>query len=162
MGRMVLGERQVRSKESVANPTGQYCASTGPPDPDLRPLSISHSIPFQFVHSFNNDVPCHMPGPAEVNTADAFPPFLGPWALGPHPSAGGPRARAWGGIGSDLAPAASPYETATLQGPGPRPAPSRPPPCPPATPGRESTAGGEGWPAEGVARPRRPRDPGPG
>lgn len=93
---------------------------------DHFPFLTFHSIPFQFVPSFNNDVPCHMPGPAEVNTADAFPPFLGPWALGPHPSAGGPRASAWGGIGSDLAPAASPYETANLQGPGPRPALSRP------------------------------------
>lgn len=66
------GERQIRSNVSVANSAGRYCASMGL----ARPRSF-HSI-HSFNQSINIDVPCHLPGPAGANIADAFPPFLGP------------------------------------------------------------------------------------
>lgn len=75
-----------------------------------------------------------------------------------------------GGISaqSSLLPAASFYKTSNLHSPGSQtqvlltlPHPDHHPP-PPATPGREGTAGEEGWPMEGVAHPGRPGGGGDG
>lgn len=113
-----------------------------------------------FIHSLIQILigPHHLPGPAELTLHKpsllsqgpglcSYPP---PKRPAPRLEARQPLPRSWGEIG--FSPAASFYKTSTPQGPGCQahvlstmPHPDHHP-CPRATPGREGTAGGEGWP----------------